>query len=99
MPDVSAPAVMTFRDRLQGHDLFIEAVKQSDLRPRERLQLRLAYMLPGVRSSVDDFIEAKLSEAGDVNTMANGDIIRLIIEHLPEIAEFIAMLFKLFGGL
>jgi hypothetical protein len=99
MSDTTDPTTMTFRDRLRGNNLFVEALKQADLRPLQRLQLRGAYMLPNMRDSIDDFIEAKLAENGDVNAMANGDIIKHIIEHLPEIAAFIATLFKLFGGL
>jgi len=101
MPDVSAPAVMTFRDRLRGSNLFVEAVRQSDLGPWQRLELRGAYFIPRVRDMVDDYIESKLAERGDVNAMSNGDIIKYIIEHLPEIAAFIAAMFdmfKQFGG-
>ena len=99
MSDTTDVTTMTFRDRLRGNNLFVEALQQSNLRPMQRLQMRGAYLLPNVREMVDDFIEAKLSEVGDVNTMSNGDIIKYIIEHLPEIAAFIATLFKLFGGL
>lgn len=87
-------SVMSFRDRLRGDDLFLQAVSQSDLKPIQKLAVRIAYRKPETKSDVDQFIEDGLAAKGDVNSMANGEIIKFIIEHLPEILE---LLLKFFG--
>lgn len=80
------------------NNAFIDAVKQSDLRPLQKLNLRGLYLVPRLRSAIDDYITELASAAGhDVSTMANGDLIKFIIEHLPEIIAFIELLIGLFG--
>jgi hypothetical protein len=80
----------------QSH--FVEALQQSDLRLAERLLLRTAYLRPANRTRIDEYITALATDAGsDISTMANGDIIKFIIEHLDEIAVFIKVLIGLFS--
>lgn len=81
---------------------FVEAVRQSDLPIRQKFALRVLYLSPKVRSSVDDYVDALVAEEAQasgqsVDTLADGTIIRIIIENLPQIIEFIELLIKLFG--
>lgn len=92
-------STMSFRDRLRGNNLFVEAVRQSDLLPRQKFWLAMLYRNPGVRADVDEYIEQLFAGQGDVNAMANGDIIKIILDRLPEIIAFIELLLKLFGGI
>lgn len=78
--------------------VFVEALQQSDLRFVQRVKVRTVYMMfPKIRDRVDDYIEALCKDQGhDVATMANGDLIKIIIDNLPEIIAFIELLMKLF---
>ena len=98
MPETQVEA-FSFRDRLRNNQLFVEAVRASDLSLKQKFQLRILYLIPDVRSNVDAHIEQLVAERGDVNAMANGDIIKIIIDKLPEIIAFIELLLKLFGGI
>lgn len=85
---------MFSRDR----DAFLEALKQSDLKLRSRVFYRFAYLSPKVRSSVVEYISAMVEDTGsDVSTMAFEDLIKFILDNLPEIIAFIEMLIKLFA--
>lgn len=93
----SSTDVSTERFFNRDEPAFITAVKESNLPIRDKFLLRGMYMVPGIRSSVDDYIASKASAAGkDVTTMADGELIKFIIEHLPEIAEFIKLIISLF---
>lgn len=95
---VQMSETQSFVDRLESNGLFLEAVAQSSVPFRQKLMLRLAYRVPSIRADIDAYVQAAVDESGDPGVLANGDIIRIIIEHLPEIIAFIEMLLKLFGG-
>ena len=99
MADEVTAAALSIRERLDHGDMFLQAVSQSDARPWDKFMMRMAYRIPGVRRDVNEFIASKAESEGLPSTMANGDLLKYIIEHLPEIAAFIATLFKLFGGI
>lgn len=76
---------------------FVEALQQSDLRLAERVKFRAAYLRPANRVQVDEYITALATDNGqEISAMADGDIIKFIIEHLPEILEFIKIIIGLF---
>ena len=99
MAEEVTAAALSIRERLDHGDIFLQAVSASNERPWDKFMMRMAYRIPGVRSDVNEFIAAKVDADGLPSTMANGDLLKYIIEHLPEIAAFIATLFKLFGGI
>lgn len=76
--------------------LFVEALKQSDLSILQRLKLRLVYNLPAVSSAVNEFIVETATAEGDMSTMADGRIIEIILDKLPEIIKLIELLISLF---
>ena len=87
MPEAAA---MFSRDK----DAFITALQQSDLKLRERVFYRVAYLRPGVREQVVEYIAAiAADEGGDVRTMGFEDLIKLILDNLPAIIEFIKLFF------
>ena len=89
---------LSIRDRIAKHDLFLEAVAQSNLPFRQKLLARLAYRAPAVRADINEYVEDLLvAQVGEVTTKANGDLIKIIIENLPQIIEMLLTLFKLFG--
>lgn len=83
-------------EALNRRRLFIDAVRSSDLRAGEKLRLRLAYSIPSAREAINDFVVEKLMEKGDPATMADGTIIAIIIEYLPEILALIQIIIGLF---
>lgn len=83
---------------LRKRKLWVAAIKQSDLPVSQKLWLRLLLLNDNYLEAVDDFLleKASITEA-DVATMADGKIIEIIIENLPEIIEFIKLLIGLFS--
>lgn len=63
--------------------------------------MRLAYIFPKARVAIDNFIAglAVAKFGNNATAIGDGDLLKLILENLDEIAAFIAMLFKLFGGI
>lgn len=88
---------LSFRDRMRSGDLFREAVAQSSIPFRQKLMLRMAYRLPSVRDDIDAYIQSAVEESAEPGALANGDIIKIIIDNLPQIIALIEMLMKLFA--
>jgi hypothetical protein len=80
--------------KLRPSRLFLDAIRQSDLSLFQKLQVRLAYRVPKIREDIDEYIDAVV---GDSSTQADGTIIKIILEHLPEIMALIELLLKLIG--
>ena len=82
---------MTQRAKMK---LLKEAIRQSDLDLNDKLLLRLGLRWPGV---IDEIFEHIDELVGDVNSTADGEIIRIIIENLPAILEFVIALIGAFS--
>ena len=80
------------RRKLVG--LLRKSIRESELERREKLQLHIGLCFPGMRDAVLDHVE---DELGSASTQADGEIIKIIIEHLPQILQFIQALMKLFS--
>ena len=79
--------------------LIVEAIKKSDLSPMEKLRARmLLAVVPGASDAIADFIAGKAeTTTEEVTEMADGRIIELILQYLPEIMELIQLLFGMFS--
>lgn len=77
--------------KLRPSRLFLQALRESDLNLFQKLRLRTLYLVPSIRESIDEYID------GVVGTEAVGDgtIIKIILEHLPEIMALIELIIKL----
>lgn len=71
----------------------IEAIRKSDLSPRQKFFLRGLLLIPGFREAVTDYLAEILV---DIHALSWADLIELIIEKLPEILAFIELLIGLF---
>lgn len=89
-----------FNRLTDNQELLLNAInKSSELGPLERFVAKTAVR----RNSklADDavgYARAKAEAEGEP-AMGDGELLKYILEHLPEIAAFIATLFKLFGGI
>lgn len=81
-----------------------EAIRQSNLTLREKLTTRIILAFnPEVEEAVLEYIVGVAKTAGKIVTSIDGalageiwlEIVKLVLEHLPEILELI---FKLIGG-
>jgi len=82
--------------------LFVQAVQESNLGFFQKFKLRSLYLVPNVRESVNEYVdnvvtEQALTAGQDVSTMANGDIIKIILDRLPEIMALIELIIRLLG--
>lgn len=69
-----------------------QAIAKSDLTAVQRLRLRLALVRPDVREAVDSYLD----EIVTTDAIGDGDLLKLILEHLPEIIEAIKLIISLF---
>lgn len=81
---------------LSQRQLFVQAVRASDLDIGERFRLRIAYALPKAREAIDEYIVERLLAEPNPEAMADGSIIEFIIEYLPEILALIKIIIGLF---
>ena len=68
------------------------AVAQAQLPAMKRLRLRVALTRPDVREAVEDYLEEVVS----VEAIGDGDLLKLILDHLPEIIKLIELIVGLF---
>ena len=80
-------------DALRFRRSFARAIRQSGLPPRQRLAARLALTVPAVEGAVMEHIE---DVSGSLE-LGDGELLKLIIENLPEILELIMTLITMFG--
>lgn len=82
-----------FRNRLNR--LLVKAVRESNLSLREKLAVRLALALPGLRNAVLDHLEEVVGP--EAQAIGDGELIKIIIDNLDVILEFILALIGALG--
>lgn len=77
--------------KLRPSRLFLQAIRESDLSLFQKLRVRSLYLVPGIRANIDEYIDDVVGDS----TLADGAIIKIILEHLPEIMALIELIIKL----
>jgi hypothetical protein len=86
-------------DRIRMRRLWAEAIRKSNLPLGQKLMLRTVLALNSdALDAVNDFVaeKAQLVSVTDFNAMADGKIIELLLQYLPEIIELIKLIIGLF---
>ena len=90
-----------FNRLTENQKVLLQAIddKSADLMPLERFIVKTAVRRnPTLADDAIGYARAMAESEGE-GALGDGELLKYIIEHLPEIAAFIATLFKLFGGL
>jgi hypothetical protein len=83
--------------------LLMQAVRESDLPFRKKFLVRMALLSPKVQEYVYEYLVGSLIEGARISSepelaaIGDGELLRLIIENLPEIIAAIIKLIGLFG--
>ena len=81
-------------NRIKLGRLLRQTIRESDMARQDKFQIRMGLVIPGMRDAILDHVE---DELGDATTQADGEIIKILLEYLPQILKFIESLVKLFG--
>lgn len=82
--------ILARRDRIRGK--LNAAIGMAEMDGGQRFRLRLALIRPDVRDAVEEYIDS----LADTQAIGDGELIKLILDHLPEIIELIKLIVGLF---